>query len=493
MENKKLEVNIKVKFESTDTNVGIEDNIVAWAKNIGGESFAEYELEDYTTDCSEDFYKLVRKLARKIEDRFSMKSSVKIDIVDSQNLKLSVNWALENFDFLRRILASVGEVSQNIYLDDDYEPLVFCKIETIELSKEKEATTQEKVELLKDLGVESFEDFSDALDDWTDSQELSDEDTYIALENAGVDNWGGYDIAVEYAEEDGFAWSKLSDSDKLNYLESAGVDNWSYYSEAISEFKENDLEPTDEEYLDIFESLERKENWKNYKDYLQEIGMEEEESVTKEDHLEKTSGYKVEEIQKEIAQKQAEIAELSKKLTETTIQELNTKLKKFGISGKLVKEKVQLTRENGMLVLTNGELDTILSTLEGTSEIKVPLGLKVNVLSLEGAKISLSFAKTSLVIDFEKQHIEEVIVTRYANKQDLLDAINKKLREAEEELRITDHLNELQEHSNLLRDQITEWKRLLEENDDVAGAPFSPDRSEQFKQAIMLLELWDRT
>lgn len=56
---------------------------------------------------------------------------------------------------------------------------------------------------------------------------------FWALEAAGVDNWSGWDYAVEIAEEEGHDWSDLSDEDKLYYLEIAGVDNWRDWDYAL--------------------------------------------------------------------------------------------------------------------------------------------------------------------------------------------------------------------------------------------------------------------
>lgn len=47
---------------------------------------------------------------------------------------------------------------------------------------------------------------------------LSDEQKFLALYYGGVDNWHGYDYAIERAGEDSEDWSELSDEDKLNYL-----------------------------------------------------------------------------------------------------------------------------------------------------------------------------------------------------------------------------------------------------------------------------------
>ena len=57
---------------------------------------------------------------------------------------------------------------------------------------------------------------------------MTQEERYYALEAAGVDNWSGYDFAIEMAEKDGHDWSDLLPEAKMDYLDCAGVDNWTY-------------------------------------------------------------------------------------------------------------------------------------------------------------------------------------------------------------------------------------------------------------------------
>lgn len=64
---------------------------------------------------------------------------------------------------------------------------------------------------------------------------LDDGDLYYALDAGGVDNWSGYDYAIDLAEGDDNDWSGLSNSEKLDYLFAAGVDNWSWFSESIKD------------------------------------------------------------------------------------------------------------------------------------------------------------------------------------------------------------------------------------------------------------------
>ena len=62
---------------------------------------------------------------------------------------------------------------------------------------------------------------------------MTKEERYYALESAGVDNWSGYDVTIEMAEEDGHDLSQLSPEDRMDYLDCAGVDNWNFYDEAF--------------------------------------------------------------------------------------------------------------------------------------------------------------------------------------------------------------------------------------------------------------------
>lgn len=43
---------------------------------------------------------------------------------------------------------------------------------------------------------------------------MNQEDKYHALEDPYIDNWSGYDVAIEMAEEDGHDWSTLSPEKK---------------------------------------------------------------------------------------------------------------------------------------------------------------------------------------------------------------------------------------------------------------------------------------
>ena len=100
---------------------------------------------------------------------------------------------------------------------------------------------------------------------------MTREQEFEALENGGVDNWGGYEYAIDLANKDGFDWEDLENEEKLNYLENAGVDNWGWYAESIQDYKETHCEVpdvTNEEFVKIFEEIPKKEEWNNYKDYV---------------------------------------------------------------------------------------------------------------------------------------------------------------------------------------------------------------------------------
>ena len=122
-------------------------------------------------------------------------------------------------------------------------------------------------EALIESDIENFDYFiEDVKDLYSDYQEeLSNEDKYYALVNAGVDNWSGYEEAIESAEENDEDWNDLSAEDKYIYLSNAGVDNWSYYSDALS--PEVDFNDVSADIIEkIFSEYEKDyaENWDNY-------------------------------------------------------------------------------------------------------------------------------------------------------------------------------------------------------------------------------------
>lgn len=101
---------------------------------------------------------------------------------------------------------------------------------------------------------------------------LTKADIYRNLSNGGVDNWGGYDYAIELAEEDEKEWYLLTPEEKLSYLYAAGVDNWVYYYESKSSgFDYDNLdESLQYEYFKDNEDL-LAERWGNYTKFKKEL------------------------------------------------------------------------------------------------------------------------------------------------------------------------------------------------------------------------------
>lgn len=134
-----------------------------------------------------------------------------------------------------------------------------------------EADFMKTLELLDKYNIkECYEYMSIIKSDYVDG--LTKADIYRNLSNGGVDNWGGYDYAIELAEEDEKEWSSLKAEEKLNYLENAGVDNWSYYCEAKSSgFDYDNLnEALQYEYFKDNEDLLAKK-WENYAKFKKEL------------------------------------------------------------------------------------------------------------------------------------------------------------------------------------------------------------------------------
>ena len=122
-------------------------------------------------------------------------------------------------------------------------------------------------EALIENDIENFDDFvEDVKDLYSDYQEeLSNEEKYVALVNAGVDNWSGYEEAIELAEENDEDWHDLSAEDKYIYLSNAGVDNWDYYSDALSpEVDFNDVSADIVEKIFLEYEKDYAEKWENY-------------------------------------------------------------------------------------------------------------------------------------------------------------------------------------------------------------------------------------
>ena len=134
-----------------------------------------------------------------------------------------------------------------------------------------EADFMKTLELLDKYKIKDcYEYMSIIKSDYVDG--LTNADIYRNLSNGGVDNWGGYDYAIELAEEDEKEWSSLKDEEKLSYLEAAGVDNWGYYYESKSSGFDYDYlnETLQYEYFKDNEDLLAKK-WENYTKFKKEL------------------------------------------------------------------------------------------------------------------------------------------------------------------------------------------------------------------------------
>lgn len=134
-----------------------------------------------------------------------------------------------------------------------------------------EADFMKTLELLDKYNIKDcYEYMSIIKSDYVDG--LTKADIYRNLSNGGVDNWGGYDYAIELAENDEKEWSSLKAEEKLSYLEDAGVDNWGYYYESKSSgFDYDNLNETLQyEYFKDNEDL-LADKWENYTKFKKEL------------------------------------------------------------------------------------------------------------------------------------------------------------------------------------------------------------------------------
>ena len=134
-----------------------------------------------------------------------------------------------------------------------------------------EADFMKTLELLDKYNIKDcYEYMSIIKSDYVDG--LTKADIYRNLSNGGVDNWGGYDYAIEIAENDEKEWSSLKAEEKLSYLEDAGVENWGYYYESKSSgFDYDNLnEALQYEYFKDNEDL-LAEKWENYAKFKKEL------------------------------------------------------------------------------------------------------------------------------------------------------------------------------------------------------------------------------
>ena len=134
-----------------------------------------------------------------------------------------------------------------------------------------EADFMKTLELLDKYNIKDcYEYMSIIKSDYIDG--LTKADIYRNLSNGGVDNWGGYDYAIELAEEDEKEWSSLKAEEKLSYLYAAGVDNWGYYYESKSSgFDYDNLNETLQyEYFKDNEDL-LADKWEDYTKFKKEL------------------------------------------------------------------------------------------------------------------------------------------------------------------------------------------------------------------------------
>lgn len=130
---------------------------------------------------------------------------------------------------------------------------------------------------LRNADVFSFEPFVSELKvRLSGDYHLSDAERFRALEYGGVNNWFGYEYAIECAEDNDEDWYDLSDSDKLEYLENAGVDNWANYSEAICGYVESSVnveDATDFDIVRVYQNLPRHVvmEWENVDKFIDEL------------------------------------------------------------------------------------------------------------------------------------------------------------------------------------------------------------------------------
>lgn len=93
----------------------------------------------------------------------------------------------------------------------------------------------------------------DELDDFIEEQRFS------CLENAGVDNWSGYEDSLkEYKKAHGIdSYEELNWEQEFEALENGGVDNWSGYEYAFEGFNSwQDYLETEVEKGNSFMSLD---------------------------------------------------------------------------------------------------------------------------------------------------------------------------------------------------------------------------------------------
>lgn len=183
-------------------------------------------------------YKVIIKLDNKIVEEMEVKEVDKVIYKDYNPIKMYYKGEYKDKDnFVKEYISYPKKTVVSLY-----EALIKSNIEDFEYF----------VEDVKDL----YSDYQ---------EELSNEEKYVALVNAGVDNWSGYEEAIELVEENDEDWHDLSAEDKYIYLSNAGVDNWDYYSDALSpEVDFNDVSADIVEKIFLEYEKDYAEKWENY-------------------------------------------------------------------------------------------------------------------------------------------------------------------------------------------------------------------------------------
>lgn len=115
---------------------------------------------------------------------------------------------------------------------------------------------------LRKAGIFDYEPFVDELtDELKNNYSLSDEERYLALYYGGVNNWHGYEYAIDQAEEGDDYWDDLDYAERMYFLEMAGVDNWSFYSESIQQYIKEHVNIDNATDLDIVRVYQTLDDW----------------------------------------------------------------------------------------------------------------------------------------------------------------------------------------------------------------------------------------
>lgn len=229
------------------------------------------DLFDATSDNLEDVEKTLRVLYNLMkEDIQKTKTySLKVYLDETLVVDSKINNYSEGQDLSENYSKVIKEEEVSLTNFEQEGEIIKIFFETINLEP-----VMRKTEALIKAGIKEWKIYQDYLYDYIEGKkdeiDLTDEETYLALEAGGVDNWNGYDYAMELAQEDDVDFWDLSNEERLIYLESAGVDNWSYYSESINEAKEEQIKLTEEDYEQVALNVSRGEDltkWENYSLY----------------------------------------------------------------------------------------------------------------------------------------------------------------------------------------------------------------------------------